>query len=131
MMYRLTYKDDEEWTRFLAYFKRRTHKNLDESGDEDLILHIAWDVHEDPAMEGASSSQVRAHFRERVESLTTVRRFGDQLHESKGIDQWSGGIPRNMACLAINQVYVDRSIKDAELDDATASEKGFMMLVSI
>ncbi|KAJ4359679.1 uncharacterized protein N0V89_000235 [Didymosphaeria variabile] len=99
MIYRLTYKDDEEWTRFMAYFKSRTHKNLEESGDEDLIPHISWDVHEDPAMEGAPSSQVRAHFRERVESLTTN--------------------------------CVDRSIQDAESDDATAWEKAFMMLVSI
>lgn len=60
MIYRLTYKDDDEWTRFMAYFKTRTHKNLQESGDEDLIPHIAWDVHEDPAMEDVSSCQVRA-----------------------------------------------------------------------
>jgi hypothetical protein len=60
-----------------------------------------------------------------------VRRFGDELHEIKGIDQWSGGIPRNMACPAIDQVCVDRSIQDAESDDATAWEKGLVMLVSI
>jgi hypothetical protein len=60
MIYRLTYKDNEEWTRFMAYFKSRTHKNLEGSSDGDLIPHISWDVYEDPAMEGVPLSQVRA-----------------------------------------------------------------------
>ena len=60
MIYRLTYKDDKEWARFMSYFARRTYQNLEDLGDEDLIPHISWHVHEDAAMEGAGAELVRA-----------------------------------------------------------------------
>ena len=71
------------------------------------------------------------HFRERVENSTILRQFADESHEVKGLDQWGRGTPRNIACLAINQMCLDRSIQDAESADETGRGEGSMMLVSI
>ena len=57
--------------------------------------------------------------------------MGGQLHETKGIDHWSGGIPRNMACVAVDQMCVERCLRDSELGDPTAWEEGIIKLVSI
>lgn len=58
VIYRLTYKDDDEWNRFMTYFKRTINNNLEECGEADLIPHLAWTVHEDPRMEEATPSEV-------------------------------------------------------------------------
>lgn len=44
----------------MKHFKRLTYRSLKESGDRDLIPHIAWNVIEDPKWEDASMSKVRA-----------------------------------------------------------------------
>lgn len=74
----------------------------------------------------------RRHFRRRVKRVTTVKCFNGRLYESKGINRESLSIARNMACLAISQIYVDQVLKDMEPDDGPRHvEYGFLLLVSV
>lgn len=59
LIYRLTYQDDAQWTRFIAHFQHLVNAHLEKYGDADLIPHVAWDVHSDPTFDGASASKVR------------------------------------------------------------------------
>ncbi|KAF1964204.1 hypothetical protein BU23DRAFT_562119 [Bimuria novae-zelandiae CBS 107.79] len=61
-IYRLIYKDGDSWARFMSYFQHLVHQKLEKRGEEALIPHLAWDVHSDPALEDASSAEVRSHF---------------------------------------------------------------------
>lgn len=59
VIYRLTYKDDSEWARFMDWFNKRVRQILEDEGEGDLLAHIDWTVQEDPQLEGATPSQVR------------------------------------------------------------------------
>ena len=43
----------------MDYLKKLILRKLQKSGHEDLFPHIAWDVHEDPALQGADTGQIR------------------------------------------------------------------------
>ena len=58
-IYRLTYSDDDAWTRYMAHLNKRVRLNLEEDGDADIFPHIDWDVQEDPSLQDATDSTVR------------------------------------------------------------------------
>lgn len=65
MIYRCTYKSDEEWSRFLQILDATVREALeaeDEVEDEGyvgLMDTLDWSVQEDPELEGASKNEVR------------------------------------------------------------------------
>jgi hypothetical protein len=58
VIYRLTYKDDAEWARFMDHVNRCTRQGLEKSGDGDLFSHIDWSVQEDPKLQDADTDEV-------------------------------------------------------------------------
>jgi hypothetical protein len=59
VIYRLTYKDDAQWERFMDHVNGCTRHGLEGSGDGDLFSHIDWNVQEDPELEDADMDKVR------------------------------------------------------------------------
>ena len=59
VIYRLTYKDDAEWARFMEYLNKCTRQGLENDDEGALFKHIDWSVQEDPTLEGATMPQVR------------------------------------------------------------------------
>ncbi|OAG07940.1 uncharacterized protein CC84DRAFT_1161985 [Paraphaeosphaeria sporulosa] len=60
VVYRLAYRDDSEWARFMDWLNRRVRQVLKNEGEDDLFTHIDWTVQEDTQLEGATTSQVRS-----------------------------------------------------------------------
>lgn len=59
VIYRLTYKDDSEWTRFMDWLNKCVREGLEEEDEGDIFEYVDWTVQEDPQLEGATMSQVR------------------------------------------------------------------------
>ena len=51
IIYRCTYKNDDEWARFMDNLKTRTKIQLEEDGDGDLFERMDWPVQDDSQKE--------------------------------------------------------------------------------
>ena len=60
IVYRCTYGDDDAWAKFMEYLNTRVRLNLIEDDCEDLWDRLDWCVQEDPALDNATSEDVRA-----------------------------------------------------------------------
>ncbi|KAK7191171.1 hypothetical protein PSPO01_02480 [Paraphaeosphaeria sporulosa] len=99
VVYRLAYRDDSEWARFMDWLNRRVRQVLKNEGEDDLFTHIDWTVQEDTQLEGATTSQVRSRFEQWVQQDSTTR------IPAEGPD------PQRRACIAVYQHYVDRALE--------------------
>jgi hypothetical protein len=68
-IYRLTYSDDDSWTRYMHHLNERMRLNLSEDGDDDIFPHIDWDVQEDPSLQDADDETVRKFVRSLFTSI--------------------------------------------------------------
>jgi hypothetical protein len=59
VIYRLTYKSDDQWKQFMDHLKTRTRLELESTKDGDLYDRIGWTVIEEYRLRYASISQVR------------------------------------------------------------------------
>lgn len=61
VIYRVTYKSDEEWARFLRRLDHYARARIEMSPEPELIRdRVQWDIREDKAKyDGASKSQIR------------------------------------------------------------------------
>lgn len=59
VIYRLTYKGDAEWARFMNHVNRCMHQRLEKSGDSDLFSQIDWSVQEDSKLQDAEPDEIR------------------------------------------------------------------------
>lgn len=50
VIYRMTYINDAQWTRFMSHLNTRVQRGLEETGDSDIFPYIDWDVQTDPAL---------------------------------------------------------------------------------
>jgi hypothetical protein len=63
VIYRCTYGDDNAWSRFIDRLNRHKDAVLrDDYQTPDLIGSYAWNVQEDPALDGATKDEVRRRF---------------------------------------------------------------------
>jgi len=60
-MYRTTYQDDDQWTRFIDHINTRVKLQLEAEGDAELFPRIDWCVQEDATLDGARVSDIRRY----------------------------------------------------------------------
>ncbi|KAF1961712.1 hypothetical protein CC80DRAFT_488148 [Byssothecium circinans] len=121
VVYRLTYKDDTEWAKFMDHLNAITRKKLERTSDDDLFASIDWSVQDDPSLDGLDTDQVRERFQQWVKD------------DSAGYDRKAASdvYPRHMACVAVDQSHVDMVLQDISSSDANYRPQAFVQLVSI
>jgi hypothetical protein len=55
VVFRLTYKDDAQWAKFMDRLNSELKNRLEKYGEGDLFAYIDWNVQDDPSMEGLDS----------------------------------------------------------------------------
>ncbi|KAL5378856.1 hypothetical protein DPSP01_008895 [Paraphaeosphaeria sporulosa] len=102
VVYRLAYRDDSEWARFMDWLNRRVRQVLKNEGEDDLFTHIDWTVQEDTQLEGATTSQVRSCFQQWMQQNSSTRKAKYEPD------------PRRRACRVVNQRHIDRALRDID-----------------
>ncbi|KAF1950028.1 hypothetical protein CC80DRAFT_497048 [Byssothecium circinans] len=124
VVYRLTYKDDAEWEKFMDHLNTVIRTKLEEYGDGDLFQHIDWSVQDDPSLQDLDSDQVRERFLKWIEQDAVATEDGHDVNPP-----WVA-YPRHMACVAVYQIHVDHVMKDLNPSWSGQGEMGFVTLVS-
>ncbi|PSN69463.1 hypothetical protein BS50DRAFT_572599 [Corynespora cassiicola Philippines] len=116
IIYRCTYKNDDEWARFMDNLKTRTKIQLEEDGDGDLFERMDWPVQDDNRKEfdSGGTHKCRMHF---LEELLPTLPFSEST--------------RHEAFVTVNQVNLETVLYDAAPPDKfDAFGTGFVSLVS-
>jgi hypothetical protein len=61
IVYRCTYKSDEEWARYMSILNTHVRAMLEPEELSDCFDRIDWNVQEDPRYEGMGDEGVRAY----------------------------------------------------------------------
>ncbi|KAF4549720.1 Hypothetical protein D9617_20g027760 [Elsinoe fawcettii] len=115
VIYRATYEDDNEWSGFMQRIDAIAQKWLEDGGEPELMASLTWRVEQDPSYQGVTKSQIREHFRELRDKISTK----------------APGDPRYQYCLFVDQDCL-RSVLDAINKPRTVfdNNKGHVILVN-
>lgn len=83
VIYRTTYKSQEDWDRFMAHVKERIRLNFEGDGAAHLYDRIEWCVQDDPALARASSTKVRRYV---LNADATRDQYANSVQEVQEMD---------------------------------------------
>ena len=127
VIYRCSYGTDQEWLRFMKIFKRQAeYAIVNAGGAPKLYQKLSWTVVEDRSLEGATTAQVRATFRNWIfspqaesEIPATLRQPrsiippGHSPEEEKLVSRTSIA-PRYRYCIQVDDIALNSILKYGE-----------------